>query len=47
MNLLDYKGNVDRKIIALSEDLPMQIKREVKAFELKEQQLIKEVTQKF
>jgi hypothetical protein len=37
MNLLDFKGNMDRKMLAFSEELPMQIKREVKAFELKEQ----------
>lgn len=36
MNLLDFKGTVDRKMIAISEDVPTQIERKMKTFEIRE-----------
>ena len=36
MNLLDMKGALERRMMALSEELPSQIKREVKSIEVKE-----------
>lgn len=44
MNLLDFKGATDRKLMTFAEDVPQQIKREVKTFEMREQQLIKDVS---
>ena len=36
MNLLDMKGALERRLMGLSEELPSQIRREVKAIEVKE-----------
>ena len=47
MNVLDLKGLVDRKLMAITEEMPLQIRREVKSFELKEQELMKDVSAKF
>ena len=47
MNLLDFKGQMERKFMSLSEEMPQRIKQEIKSFELKEQALVKDVSLKF
>ena len=36
MNLIDFKGHVDRKMNEFSEEMPNLIKREIKGFENRE-----------
>ena len=47
MKLLDMKGLVDRKLLQFQEEVPQQIKREIQAIEIKEQQLVKDISMKF
>ena len=46
MNLIDFKGHVDRKMNEFSEEMPNLIKREIKGFENREQQLSKDIGMK-
>ena len=46
MNLLDFKGHVDRRFVHIQEELPAQVKREIKAIEIREQQLTNDVHMK-
>ena len=36
MNLIDFKGHMDRKLNEFQEVMPEQMKREIKAFEHRE-----------
>ena len=37
MNLLDFKGTIDRKMLAITDELPQQVKREFGTLQIKEE----------